>query len=229
MSALIKIRFDLDDCADRTGSARDREGGDPESIGVSSPAAGDVPIAAPVEATVAVATGEAIGTAATTLAGGVMRAVLMNKLKLRIISLLAVGALAGIAPGFAANRPGRVGPAAGSAERPAAQAGGAAPPAAQEGRITDTRPAVARVLPVAEGIVNSVAFGPEGRIAAGYDGRGSGGGVVVFDARGERLLRRPVVEQGNVTGVAFGPEGRIAAGYGTSARGDGGVVVFDAP
>jgi hypothetical protein len=51
--------------------------------------------------------------------------------------------------------------------------------------------------------------------------------VVVFDARGERLLRRPAVKGGQVTGVAFSPEGRIAAGYGN--RVVGGVVVFDAP
>jgi hypothetical protein len=74
---------------------------------------------------------------------------------------------------------------------PVAQAVGPAPPAAKGGRVTATRPAVSRVLPVAEGSVRGVAFGPEGRIAAGYSGvRGGGeanppravGGVVVFDA-----------------------------------------------
>jgi hypothetical protein len=72
-----------------------------------------------------------------------------------------------------------------------------------------------------------VAFGPEGRIAAGYSGGGSGG-VVVFDARGERLRPAPLaLEEGDVSSVAFGPEGRIAAGY--YSLGGGGVVVFDAP
>ena len=67
-------------------------------------------------------------------------------------------------------------------------------------------------LAVKEGLVTGVAFGPEGRIAVGYDGDGSGG-VVVFDVRGERLRPVPLaVKEGNVSGVAFGPEGRIAAG-----------------
>ena len=80
-------------------------------------------------------------------------------------------------------------------------------------------------LEVKEGEVISVAFGPEGRIAAGYDGDG-GGGVVLFDSRGERLRAAPLeVKEGEVTSVAFGPEGRIAAGYG---RVVGGVVLFDA-
>jgi hypothetical protein len=67
---------------------------------------------------------------------------------------------------------------------PVAQVVGPAPPAVKEGRVTDTRPEVSRVLPVAESVVTSVAFGAEGRIAAGYvaDRPGVGGGVVVFDA-----------------------------------------------
>ena len=78
-----------------------------------------------------------------------------------------------------------------------------------------------------EGKVNSVAFGPEGKIAAGYEG-GGGGGVVLFDARGERLRPAPLeVKEGDVTSVAFGPEGQIAAGYGFFGGG-GGVVLFDA-
>ncbi len=114
-------------------------------------------------------------------------------------------------------------------DMPAAQAVGAPPPAVEEGRVTDKSPEVSRVLPVAEGSVRCVAFGPEGQIAAGYyviSGVIFGGGVVVFDARGERLRPAPLaVREGLVTGVAFGPEGRIAAGY----FGDpGGVVVFDA-
>ena len=68
-----------------------------------------------------------------------------------------------------------------------------------------------------------MAFGPEGKIAAGY----SLGGVVVFDARGERLRPAPLeVKEGYVRSVAFGPEGKIAAGYG--GGGGGGVVLFDA-
>jgi hypothetical protein len=59
--------------------------------------------------------------------------------------------------------------------------------------------------------------------------RGSGG-VVVFDAHGERVRPAPLaVEEGGVRGVAFGPEGRIAASYDHPTRGVGGVVVFDAP
>jgi hypothetical protein len=117
---------------------------------------------------------------------------------------------------------------------PVAQVVGLAPPAVQEGRGTENRPKVSRVLHVAEGSVGCVAFGPQGRIAAGYSvsgGGDGGGGVVVFDARGERLRPAPLaVEKGRVTGVAFGPEGRIAAGYLGVGGGDGGggVVVFDA-
>ena len=48
--------------------------------------------------------------------------------------------------------------------------------------------------------------------------RGVGGGVVLFDARGERLRPAPLeVKEGEVTSVAFGPEGKIAAGYDASA------------
>ena len=70
-------------------------------------------------------------------------------------------------------------------------------------------------LEVKEGDVTSVAFGPEGQIAAGYGGGvGGGGGVVLFDARGERLRPTPLeVKEGQVKSVAFGPEGQIAAGY----------------
>ena len=94
------------------------------------------------------------------------------------------------------------------------RAGGAAPPAPLE---------------VKEGGVTSVAFGPEGRLAAGYGGGVVGvGGVVLFDARGERLRPAPLeVKEGVVTSVAFGPEGRLAAGYG-GVGGGGGVVLFDA-
>ena len=96
-------------------------------------------------------------------------------------------------------------------------------------RSLDARPEVVRFLHVPEGDVRSVAFGPEGKIAVGYSGGGvRGGGVVLFDARGERLRPAPLeVKEGDVTSVAFGPEGKIAAGYGVGFR-VGGVVVFDA-
>ena len=91
-------------------------------------------------------------------------------------------------------------------------------------RALDARPELVRFLHVPEGEVWSVAFGPEGKIAAGDGGVGLGRGVVLFDARGERLRPAPLeVNEGHVTSVAFGPEGKIAAGYG-----GGGVVLFDA-
>src|SRR5271165_3219970 len=98
-------------------------------------------------------------------------------------------------------------------------------------RSLDARPEVVRFLHVPEGVVGSVAFGPEGQIAAVYgDAAGYGGvgvfGVVLFDARGERLRPAPLeVKEGYVRSVAFGPEGKIAAGYGGESS--GGVVLFD--
>src|SRR5262249_4655524 len=84
-------------------------------------------------------------------------------------------------------------------------------------------------LKVDEGDVTSVAFGPQGRLAAGYEiptlsaSKRSGGGVVLFGANGARLRPVPLeVHEGNVTSVTFGPEGRLAAGT------SGGVVLFDA-
>src|SRR5208337_406924 len=98
-------------------------------------------------------------------------------------------------------------------------------------RSLDARPEVVRFLHVPEGDVWSIAFGPEGQIAAGYgrgvDFVGGVGGVVLFDARGERLRPTPLeVKEGEVRSVAFGPEGQIAAGY--SVGFGGGVVLFDA-
>ena len=99
-------------------------------------------------------------------------------------------------------------------------------------RSLDARPEVVRFLHVPEGEVTSVAFGPKGKIAAGYRDRGDvfGGGVVLFDARGERLSPAPLeVKESDVTSVAFGPEGKLAAGYGACGGGSGGgVVLFDA-
>src|SRR5271157_647554 len=92
-------------------------------------------------------------------------------------------------------------------------------------RSLDARPEVVRFLHVPEGEIRSVAFGPEGQIAAGYES--GGGGVVLFDGRGERLRHTPLeVKEGSVRSVAFGPEGQIAAGY--ESGGGGGVVLFDA-
>ena len=66
------------------------------------------------------------------------------------------------------------------------------------------------------------------RLAAACGGGGGVGGVVLFDARGERLRPAPLeVKEGYVRSVAFGPEGKIAAGYGGGGPG-GGVVLFDA-
>ena len=81
-------------------------------------------------------------------------------------------------------------------------------------------------LEVKEGSVTSVAFGTDGRLAAGCD-IGVGGVVVLFDPAGRRLQPKPLaVNEGDVTSVAFGPEGCLAVGYGVG--GAGGVVVFDA-
>ena len=102
-------------------------------------------------------------------------------------------------------------------------------------RCLDDRPEVTRILHIPEGYVSSVAFDPQGRIAAGYinGSVGRDGGVVVFDVRGERLRPTPLeIKEGRVSSVAVDSHGRIAAGYG-AFRGDavgdsGGVVVFDA-
>jgi isoaspartyl peptidase/L-asparaginase-like protein (Ntn-hydrolase superfamily) len=89
-------------------------------------------------------------------------------------------------------------------------------------------------LEVKEGDVTSVAFDTQGRIAAGYScvvgGVGGGivlgGGVVLFDARGERVWPAPLeAKEGDVTSVAFDTQGRIAAGY--NGSGGGGVALFD--
>jgi len=104
-------------------------------------------------------------------------------------------------------------------------------------RSLDARPEVVRFLHVPEGDVTSVSFGPDGMVAAGYGVNGVRGGVVVFDARGERRRPAPLeVKEGPVRGLAFGPEGMIAVGYGapgTVGAGAeffsvGGVVLFDA-
>ena len=95
-------------------------------------------------------------------------------------------------------------------------------------RCIDDRPELSRFLKFPKATVSSVAFGPEGRIAAGYSAGVGGGGVVLFDAGGERLRPAPLeVKEGGVTSMAFGPDGRIAAGY-SGGDGGGGVVLFDA-
>ncbi len=73
-----------------------------------------------------------------------------------------------------------------------------------------------------------MAFGPGGNLAAGYSRGGifGVGGVVLLDAKGERLRADPIeVKEGRVTSVAFGPGGTLAAGY---SRINGGVVLLDA-
>jgi hypothetical protein len=103
----------------------------------------------------------------------------------------------------------------------------------------------ARIQPapweVNEGIVRSVVFGPDGMIAAGYISHRSGlrvqggivgeGGVVLFDARGERLRPVPLdVHEGNVTSVAFGPGGMLAVGVSapSGVRPQGALMILDA-
>ena len=99
-------------------------------------------------------------------------------------------------------------------------------------RCIDNRPEVSRFLDIPEGYVMGVAFDPGGTIAAGYSRLG-GGGVVLLDAKGERLRADPIeVKEGGVMGVAFGPGGTIAAGYsrgvGSVGGSVGGVVLLDA-
>jgi hypothetical protein len=95
-------------------------------------------------------------------------------------------------------------------------------------RCLEDRPELSQFLDVPEGEVTSVAVDHQGRLAAGYAGRhGSGGGVVLFDPRGERALPGPLeVKEGAVTSVAFDARDRLAAGYKVTNR--GGVVLFDA-
>ena len=92
-------------------------------------------------------------------------------------------------------------------------------------------------LQVQEGGVSSVAFGPGGTLAAAYDsglegllGGGSGGGVVLLGADGQRLRAAPLeAKEGGVSSVAFGPGGTLAAGYGRHGiigGDDGGVVLL---
>ena len=90
-------------------------------------------------------------------------------------------------------------------------------------------------LAVKEGVVNDLAFSPDGKtLAAGYEGDRTGrGGVVLWDMAGrQRLTRGPLaVEEGVVSSVAFSPDGKtLAAGYRRLARVpfSGGVVLWDA-
>jgi hypothetical protein len=92
--------------------------------------------------------------------------------------------------------------------------------------LFDARGELVRLDPlqVWEGSVASVAFGPQGRIAAGSQN----GGVVLFDDRGVRLQPEALRVEGLVTSVTFGPEGQIAAGLKRLSGGvAGGVALFD--
>jgi RNA polymerase sigma factor (sigma-70 family) len=64
-----------------------------------------------IAATVATAVGRVIGTAASRMAAGVLRAMLMTRLKVAIILILATGSLAGLTLPFAWARVGNAGPA----------------------------------------------------------------------------------------------------------------------
>ena len=56
-------------------------------------------------------------------------------------------------------------------------------------------------------------FGPTSTLAAGY-AHGDSGGVVLFDAEGERLQGpTQVVRGGQVASIALGPESHISTGY----------------
>ena len=111
--------------------------------------------------------------------------------------------------------------------------------------LFDTRGERLRAAPleVKEGSVSSVAFGPEGQIAAGYGVYGrsfggdllGGGGVMLFDARGERLRPAPLGGQGGLSRAwPSGPPARSPRDMASTAaaaayrRRGGGVVLFDA-
>jgi hypothetical protein len=90
-------------------------------------------------------------------------------------------------------------------------------------RVLNERPEVARFLHTPEGPSASLAFGPDGRIAAGLDWHG---GVVLFDAQGNRIRTVPLSDNASgVRSLAFGPEGQIALGYDGSPAG---VALFNA-
>jgi hypothetical protein len=81
-------------------------------------------------------------------------------------------------------------------------------------------------LAIREGGVMSVAFGPDGKLAAGIPG-----GVVLFDANLRRLAPGPlVIREGGLTSVAFGADSKLAAGFAyhlSASRLSGGVVLVD--
>ena len=65
-------------------------------------------------------------------------------------------------------------------------------------------------LPVNEGLVQSMAFSPDGKtIAAGYNGTNVGGGLVLWDATAQAPGRQATpLKEGGVESVAFSPDGR---------------------
>jgi hypothetical protein len=88
------------------------------------------------------------------------------------------------------------------------------------------RPEISRFLDIPEGSVASVAFGPGGALAAGFNRFGGGGGVVLLDAKGDRLRDPVELTEGPVTSVAFGPGGVLAAGFNRDVGVVGGGVVL---
>lgn len=89
-------------------------------------------------------------------------------------------------------------------------------------RVLIERPEVAQFLHTPEGPVTSVAFGPDGRIAAGLGRKG----VVLFDAQGHRIRTVPLGDTAwSAESLAFGPDGQLAVGCNGSPAG---VALFNA-
>ena len=83
------------------------------------------------------------------------------------------------------------------------------------------------MIDVTEGPVSSVAFGPENRIAVGYNrGDGASGSVLLRYGSGEQLWEPIQVPEGLVTSVAFGRDRTVAVAYGRDSEGGGGVVLL---
>ena len=101
-------------------------------------------------------------------------------------------------------------------------------------RSLEARPEVARFFHVPEGHVINVAYGTDGRMAAGYPAGDAGNGYtncgsVLFGPKGERtrIILPTVEEAGSFNNLAFGPDGRIVVAYSNGSQ-DGLLMVFDA-